>query len=58
VAVADAFDAMTSTRAYRERQDPRWAYGELDRGSGTHFDPEVVAAFKRAFPPPSTDGRA
>jgi putative nucleotidyltransferase with HDIG domain len=52
ISVVDAFDAMTSTRAYREMQDPHWAYGELDRGIGTHFDPEVVAAFKRAFPPP------
>jgi putative two-component system response regulator len=53
VAVVDAFDAMTSTRAYRERQDPHWAYGELERTMGTHFDPEVVAAFKHAFPPPA-----
>ncbi len=51
VAVVDAYDAMTSTRAYRERQDPHWAYGELDRSSGTHFDAEVVAAFKQACPP-------
>jgi putative nucleotidyltransferase with HDIG domain len=53
VSVVDAFDAMTSTRAYRERQDPQWAYGELAQGAGTHFDPEVVAAFVQAFPPPS-----
>jgi putative nucleotidyltransferase with HDIG domain len=54
VSVVDAFDAMTSTRAYREMQDPHWAYGELDRGAGTHFDPDVVAAFKQAFPPPQS----
>lgn len=54
VAVADAFDAMTSTRAYRERQDHAWAYGELTRSMGSHFDPDMVRAFIAAFPPPST----
>lgn len=55
VAVADAFDAMTSTRAYRERQDHDWAYRELTRSAGSHFDPDVVRAFIAAFPPPTAE---
>lgn len=47
--VADALDAMTSSRTYR----PALPLGEATRrvreGSGTHFDPRVVAAFERAL---------
>jgi putative nucleotidyltransferase with HDIG domain len=53
VAVVDAFDAMTSNRAYRDSQDHRWAYGELTSGAGSHFDPDLVNAFIAAFPPPN-----
>lgn len=52
VAVVDAFDAMTTTRAYREGQSPFWAYEELQRCAGAQFDREVVAAFVSAFPDP------
>ncbi len=45
--VADAYDAMTSDRAYRGRLAPREAIEELERCSGTQFDPEIVAAFAR-----------
>jgi len=45
--VADAYDAMTSDRAYRGRLTPREAIEELERCSGTQFDPEIVAAFAR-----------
>jgi diguanylate cyclase (GGDEF)-like protein len=45
--VADAYDAMTSERAYRGRLTPREAIEELERCSGTQFDPEIVAAFAR-----------
>jgi diguanylate cyclase (GGDEF)-like protein len=45
--VADAYDAMTSDRAYRGRLTPRDAIEELERCSGTQFDPEIVAAFAR-----------
>ena len=37
--VADAYDAMTSDRAYRGRLTPREAIEELERCSGTQFDP-------------------
>jgi diguanylate cyclase (GGDEF)-like protein/putative nucleotidyltransferase with HDIG domain len=43
--VADAFDAMTSERVYREPLTPRAALEELRRCSGTQFDPAVVEAF-------------
>jgi HD-GYP domain-containing protein (c-di-GMP phosphodiesterase class II) len=43
--VADAFDAMTSERVYRDRLDAPDALAELARCAGTQFDPDVVAAF-------------
>ena len=49
LAVADAFDAMTSTRPYREAQTFDWAATELDRCAGSQFDPEVAEAFLDAF---------
>ena len=45
ISVADAFDAMTSDRPYRNAMGLRDALNELERGSGTQFDPEVVEAF-------------
>lgn len=50
VAVADAFDAMTSDRPYRSGMPAARAYAELLAGSGTHFDPTCVDAFLRARP--------
>ncbi|MGH7583388.1 MAG: HD domain-containing phosphohydrolase [Gemmatimonadales bacterium] len=52
VSVVDAFDAMTSTRAYRNQQGTREALAELDRCAGRQFDPDVVHAFFAAFPDP------
>ncbi len=49
VHVADAFDAMTSARAYRGAQDPSHAIGELWRYAGSQFDAEVVGAFVTAW---------
>lgn len=47
VAAADAFDVITSTRAYKTPTPPDAALAELDRCAGTHFDPRVVEAFHR-----------
>jgi response regulator RpfG family c-di-GMP phosphodiesterase len=45
VAVADAYDAMTSDRAYRKALPHEIACGELERCVGTQFDPEIVQVF-------------
>jgi HD-GYP domain-containing protein (c-di-GMP phosphodiesterase class II) len=45
VAVADAFDVMTSTRSYKKPITARAARRELARCAGTQFDPMVVRAF-------------
>ena len=45
LAVADAFDAMTSDRPYRPALAQARAVAELERCAGTQFDPEVVAVF-------------
>jgi hypothetical protein len=50
MAVADAFDAMTSNRPYRDSLPEEDALAELRRNAGTHFDPRVVAAFERIYP--------
>lgn len=45
IMVADAFDAMTSKRAYRDARSPAQAIEELRNNSGRQFDPEIVSAF-------------
>jgi diguanylate cyclase (GGDEF)-like protein/putative nucleotidyltransferase with HDIG domain len=45
VAVADAYEAMTSDRSYRDAIGHQRARAELRRHAGTQFDSEVVAAF-------------
>ena len=49
LAVADTFDAITSTRSYRVALTQPYAYAELRRHAGTQFDPEVVEAFIAAM---------
>jgi putative nucleotidyltransferase with HDIG domain len=46
LAVADSFDAMVSDRPYRKGMNSWEAVRELERCSGSQFDPDVVAAFK------------
>jgi HD-GYP domain-containing protein (c-di-GMP phosphodiesterase class II) len=46
LAVADAFDAMTSNRPYRDALPAEVAYQEILNCSGTQFDPQVVEAMK------------
>ncbi len=54
VSVADAFDAMTSIRPYRPSLDIARALRELEEGKGKQWSADVVEAFHRAFPEPST----
>lgn len=49
IAVADAFDAMTSDRVYRAALPTAVALAELDAGAGAQFDPQIVALFHRAY---------
>jgi len=49
VHVADAFDAMTSARAYRGAQEASTAIAELWRYAGSQFDAQVVEAFVTAW---------
>jgi energy-coupling factor transport system substrate-specific component len=39
IGIADAFDAMTSNRVYRQHMDMGYVISELKKGSGTQFDP-------------------
>lgn len=45
VAVADVFDALSHKRYYKDAWTIDEAFDEIQRGSGTHFDPEIVEAF-------------
>jgi putative nucleotidyltransferase with HDIG domain len=47
IAVADAFNAMTSDRIYRPAMPHDRAWAELRAHSGTQFDPEIVAVFEQ-----------
>jgi putative nucleotidyltransferase with HDIG domain len=50
VHVADAYDAITSARAYRPGRLPHEAIAELRRGAGHDFDPLSVQALVKALP--------
>ncbi len=49
IAVADAFDAMTTDRPYRRGMEFADALSEICKGSGSQFDPDVAQAFLAAF---------
>jgi putative two-component system response regulator len=49
LAVADAFDAMTSMRPYRRPLPNARALAEIDRCAGSQFDPAFAAAFLEAW---------
>ncbi|WP_318503359.1 HD-GYP domain-containing protein [Bacillus sp. T3] len=50
VALADAFDAMTSTRVYRDPLPIDYVLNEIFCNKGTQFDPEVADIFLSQFP--------
>lgn len=45
VRILDAFDAMTSDRAYRSRLSPEYAVQEIQNHAGSQFDSELVTLF-------------
>jgi response regulator RpfG family c-di-GMP phosphodiesterase len=45
VALADVFDALSSKRSYKEAWDENTILAQIERGAGTHFDPELVEIF-------------
>jgi HD-GYP domain-containing protein (c-di-GMP phosphodiesterase class II) len=54
LAVADAFDAMISTRPYRAALPVEHALEEVARCAGSQFDPELAEAFLDLFDPGAT----
>ena len=49
VSVVDAFDAMTTTRAYQKARSLEQAFEEILKGSKSHYDPTIIAAFSRSW---------
>ena len=49
ISVADAYDAITSDRAYRKGKPPWQAVEEIEKESGKQFHPDVVHAFKKVM---------
>ncbi len=49
LAVADAFDAMTSDRPYRRALTHEEALAEVERCAGTQFDPQIASIFLELF---------
>jgi HD-GYP domain-containing protein (c-di-GMP phosphodiesterase class II) len=47
IAVADTYDAMTTSRPYRNALPHEVAVAEIRAGSGSQFGPEVVKAFEQ-----------
>ncbi len=48
IAVADAFDAMTSKRSYRDEVKAQQALSSIVKVAGSHFDPEIVAVISQS----------
>jgi putative nucleotidyltransferase with HDIG domain len=49
LSVADVYDAMASDRAYRKRMEERIILKVIHEGSGSQFDPDIVAAFDAVY---------
>lgn len=49
-AVVDVYDALLSRRSYKEAWEVQDVLAEIARGSGSHFDPELVTAFLALAP--------
>ncbi len=51
LAIADAYDAITSLRPYHKQLSPQQALAEVKRLAGTQFDPELIDVFCKAMEP-------
>jgi len=49
IAVADTFDALTSSRAYRSARSTEEALAVVEKGAGTQLDPDLVGVFKEVY---------
>ena len=49
IAVADAFDSLTTSRSHRDAHTVEEAVAELHRRAGAQFDPSIVAALERGL---------
>ena len=49
IAVADTFDAMSSTRPYRSKLPEDFIVNEINKNAGTQFDPKVVEKFMELY---------
>lgn len=50
MAVVDVYDALTSSRPYKQAMSHEKAQGIILEGTATHFNPAIMAAFKEAGP--------
>jgi putative two-component system response regulator len=55
LAVADAFDAMTSERPYRQALSIEYSLEEIRKHSGSQFDPEIAALFLKLYSRPNVE---
>ena len=58
ISVADTYDAMTTNRAYRKALPHETAMAELEKCSGTQFDPDIVVVFVREIEKQRSDPQA
>jgi len=49
IAVIDVFNAITHERTYKKAMPKKYAIEELEKNSGTQFDPQIVALFVKHF---------
>ena len=57
-AICDVYDALGSRRPYKNPWTPQEVLDEIERGSGTHFDPAIVTAFVDLIPRLGTPGES
>jgi putative nucleotidyltransferase with HDIG domain len=61
IAIADAYDTITSERTYKKARTPEDAFAELERCARNQFDPEIVRVFvetMRRAPRPTVEASA